>query len=86
MVARIFGSPYADHPDVLMGSLEAMNAGYRQAPRGKLALALQRFYVRVFGVPEVGVQVRAMHFQRIIRKLPLMSYPRILDAGCGIGA
>jgi SAM-dependent methyltransferase len=63
-----------------------MNADYQHALRGKSMSLFQRFYLRVFGVPEIGVQIRAMHFRRTLRKLRLGACPRILDAGCGIGA
>ncbi len=81
----MFGSVYADYPDVLRESLHAMNAGYRRKPPGGIANRLQRLYVRIWGIPEIGFRIRALHFSRALSKLP-RNPSRVLDAGSGIGA
>jgi SAM-dependent methyltransferase len=39
-------------------------------------------YVRLFGVPDIGFQLRARYVRKIISQL---QFSRALDAGCGIG-
>jgi SAM-dependent methyltransferase len=48
---------------------------------------LERAYIGIFGIPEIGFQLRGLHFRRIIGKhLAKQRFTRILDAGSGIGA
>jgi 2-polyprenyl-3-methyl-5-hydroxy-6-metoxy-1,4-benzoquinol methylase len=81
----MFGSIYARHPEVLRQSLDAMNESYRRAGPGALVLSLQRTYIRLLGVPEIGFRLRAQHFKRTMQHLS-SSPKRVLDAGSGIGA
>ena len=48
----------------------------------KLLQRLVKGYVYLFGVPEVGFQLRALHFRMLSRRFEFNS---ALDAGCGIG-
>lgn len=62
-----------------------MNESYGLNEPSGLVAALERTYIRLLGVPEIGFRLRAMEFMRTIRLLP--SNPRrMLDAGSGIGA
>lgn len=53
--------------------------------RGIMAF-LETMYIRVFGIPEIGFQVRAMYFCRALDGMgPSFGPSRILDVGSGIG-
>ena len=83
-LTEMFGSIYASHPDVLRQSLRELTTG-KETDDPALALeALQRAYVRLLGIPEIGFRLRAMYFSRALAHRP--SPHRVLDAGCGIGA
>lgn len=85
----MFGSIYFRHPEALVESLEGMSDDYRESAaegHGGRTLALQRAYVRVLGVPEIGFRVRGLYFSRALRRLRVLRPRRILDAGSGIGA
>src|SRR3989344_7225247 len=83
----MFGSVYAHHPEILMQSLHDMNAKY-QKPRGSAYLFgfLQSLYIRLFGVPEIGFQIRSMYFRKALRAMHDFKPKKILDAGTGIGS
>jgi len=84
----MFGSIYSRHPEVLLESLQAMADDYSGAALGTgdgVGATLQREYVRLLGVPEIGFRVRALYFRRALRQLGLTPN-RVLDAGSGIGA
>ena len=59
---------------------------YEADPSSTLMTKLQSLYIRIFGIPEIGFQLRAFHFKQISRKFGLIGANRILDAGSGIGA
>ena len=46
---------------------------------------LEKAYIRTFGVPVLGLRIRARHLSPVIERLRGRSYPAILDAGCGRG-
>jgi ubiquinone/menaquinone biosynthesis C-methylase UbiE len=63
----------------------AMNDAYSRNQPGGLSSALERAYIRVVGVPEIGFRLRGMYFKRALKLLP-RDLRRALDAGSGIGA
>jgi len=82
----MFGAIYFNHLDVLRQSLRSMNEEmYRPAEPKGFVSALERLYIRLFGIPELGLQIRAVYFKRAIKRLP-PGMRTILDAGSGIGA
>jgi 2-polyprenyl-3-methyl-5-hydroxy-6-metoxy-1,4-benzoquinol methylase len=86
----MFGSAYWRHPDALARSLREINEKYRDGPiaadaRG-LTGVLQRYYVRLLGIPEIGFRVRGWYFNLALRQLSGAAPCNILDAGSGIGA
>jgi 2-polyprenyl-3-methyl-5-hydroxy-6-metoxy-1,4-benzoquinol methylase len=82
----MFGAIYFNHPDVLRKSMRSMNEEmYRPAEPKRFVSALERLYLRLFGIPEVGLQVRALYFNKASKRLP-PGMKTILDAGSGIGA
>jgi len=87
----MFGREYANHLDILIQSFEQINENYQNRIKtgGKKNLAekLKKLYISVFGIPEIGFQIRSLYFEKILtsRKF-LKSFKSILDAGCGIGA
>jgi 2-polyprenyl-3-methyl-5-hydroxy-6-metoxy-1,4-benzoquinol methylase len=53
----------------------------------KLISFLEKIYLRIFGIPEIGFQLRGQYFTDMLKKNIRTKKPeRILDAGSGIGA
>jgi len=48
---------------------------------------LARAYIRLFGIPEIGLQLRGLHFSKFLSNFCFENKPifRVLDAGCGLG-
>lgn len=87
----MFGREYANHLDVLADSFKGMRKEYGGAlaktQREGVKRRLECIYIRIFGIPEIGFQLRSLHFRHIMgRYLADHKSRRILDAGSGIGA
>jgi 2-polyprenyl-3-methyl-5-hydroxy-6-metoxy-1,4-benzoquinol methylase len=54
----------------------------RAKATSKWLLPILKIYVRLFGVPDIGFQLRARYVRKIVSQIPFSS---ALDAGCGIG-
>jgi SAM-dependent methyltransferase len=80
----LFGSEYSRYPDLLAESLYGMGGEYRSTVTLDTAPAAQRAYLRVFGIPEVGLRIRAAYFARALKRLS-SQVTQALDAGSGIG-
>lgn len=81
----MFGREYHRYPKVLLNSFGEMSEGYKgKKNKSKLLEMLFKSYIFVFGIPEIGFQIRCLYFKHIL-------FPRvkdrknILDAGSGIG-
>lgn len=86
----MFGSDYTNHLDVLMHSFTNMTGEYnKKAKKRKVnpfVNNLQKLYIKIFGIPEIGLQIRNLYFEKIVKKhLSDYKAKKILDAGCGIG-
>jgi len=85
----MFGSEYSNHPEMLLDSFKDMSSAYKKGFRrkeSKLIRFLERLYLRIFGIPEIGFQVRGQYFMDMLKKNISTKKPeRILDAGSGIG-
>lgn len=86
----MFGREYASHIDILTHSLGEINEKYQnKIKKGKeenLVEKLKKLYILLFGIPEIGFQIRSLYFEKILNSFCLKKNPkRILDAGCGIG-
>lgn len=81
----MFGSAYSRYPEILSASLTDMSEDYRHYHRIPMR-SLQSLYIRIFGVPEIGFQLRFIYFKRALRRLRTGSFTTILDAGSGIGS
>jgi len=68
------------HTEVLAKLLDEGNVRARAS--SKNIQPLLKAYVRLFGVPDIGFQLRARYVRKIVSKIPFSS---ALDAGCGIG-
>lgn len=71
-----------------MDSFKEMSHGNDKnssAKQGGYIVLLQKIYLRMFGVPEIGFQIRGRYFKNLVSKME-SSPTRILDAGSGIGA
>ncbi len=86
----MIGSIFFRHPEILLHSLSQMNDGYAGKVAGRssgLMVLLQKLYIRLFGIPEIGFQVRSMYFRRAVREISQNVTPKkILDVGSGIGS
>lgn len=86
----MFGSIYYKHPEILLDSLKEMSEDNKKKKIKKsnsFFYALQKIYVYLFGVPEIGFQLRNMYFQEMLKKnVKKRQINKILDAGSGIGA
>lgn len=84
----MFGRQYAHHLDVLMHSFGEMNEHYDiPITKKKDQFAhLKQIYIQLFGIPEIGFQIRSMYFQRMLSLVPKGFIRRALDAGSGIGS
>ena len=86
----MIGSMFYHHPEILLQSLTDMNESYQKNTRSgseRIISVLQRVYIRVFGIPEIGFQVRSMYFQQAVDKISAGAPPgSILDVGSGIGS
>lgn len=84
----MFGSNYWRQSEILLQSLHEMNHEYEKkfiAGKNSLIQRLQSLYILVFGIPEIGFQVRGMYFRDALKTLKNFSPNKILDIGSGIG-
>lgn len=85
----MFGKEYANHLDILLQSFGEINEKYKKKI-GKDNIFISRLkslYMLLFGIPEIGFQIRSMHFKQILASNFLnKNLKKILDTGCGIGA
>lgn len=83
----MFGSQYSRHPEMLVQSLREMNDRYAHGFSGMIGWSawLAGIYIRIFGIPEIGFQVRGMYFRQALRSFMTFSPKTILDVGSGIG-
>lgn len=86
----MFGREYANHLDILHQSFAEMNEQYkkklRKEKKGRFIEKLKKVFIRLFGIPEIGFQIRSLYFQNILFSHKFSKAPqKILDAGSGIG-
>lgn len=87
----MFGREYASHIDILTHSLGEINEQYQNKINSDKKNTgfinnLKKLYISMFGIPEIGFQIRSLYFEKILNSFYLEKKPKkILDAGCGIG-
>ncbi len=82
----MFGREYSNYPEILLSSFRQMNSKYKKIGKKSNNNLLQKIYIYLFGIPEIGFQIRSMYFNSIIeKKLGRKNLKNILDAGSGIG-
>ncbi len=84
----MMGSIYSDYPGILLQSLSSMNEGYAgmSGKRTGFIPALEKAYLRLFGIPEIGYRIRGLYFRSAMRVIARYIRPvRALDVGSGIG-
>ncbi len=85
----MFGSEYYKHPEILMDSLEEMSGEHKKKLKKKtsgIILFLEKIYLLIFGIPEIGFQVRSQYFREMIGSgIKNKKINKVLDAGSGIG-
>lgn len=88
----MFGKEYREHLDILMLSFGEINDTYQKKIKTSVGNstiidAIKKIYILMFGIPEIGFQIRAIHFKKILTTFLLnKNIKDILDAGSGIGA
>ncbi len=75
----MLGSIYANFPEILVSQMTDL--GFEKRLNGSLR-PLVCLYLRIFGVPEIGFQIRALALKKSLSGL---KPKKILDAGCGLG-
>lgn len=85
---NMFGKEYAKHLDVLIKSFSEVNVLYQKKIKANSSISFfKKTYVMLFGIPEIGFQIRSIYFKKILTSNLLnKNFKRILDAGSGIGA
>lgn len=88
---NMFGREYVNHLDTLIQSFEQINENYQNKiktdKKVNLVEKLKKLYISVFGIPEIGFQIRCLYFKKIlIPHLLNRNINTILDAGSGIGS
>lgn len=85
----MFGSEYSNEPQLLLSSFGEMSSSYKGVKKKKSPFVMTlfyRLYIFLFGIPEIGFQIRSMYFKNIIEsKLLGRKINSIFDAGSGIG-
>lgn len=84
----MFGKEYAKNLDILLQSFGEINEEYKKKiKKDSLPIEkLKQLYIFIFGIPEIGFQVRSAYFEKIMTYyLSNKNFKKILDAGCGIG-
>lgn len=88
----MFGKEYINHLDILTQSFGQMNDQYQKKIKinqksNTFIRTFKKLYILLFGIPEIGFQIRSIYFKKIITSYVTPSNPKnILDAGSGIGA
>ena len=85
----MFGKEYGGHLDILIQSFGQINQQYKRKIKKDNIFTekLKNLYVLLFGIPEIGFQIRSMYVKRfLISYLANKNFNKILDAGSGIGA
>lgn len=84
----MFGKEYAKHLDILIQSFGEINNPYQKKIKVNSDISfLKKIYVMLFGIPEIGFQIRSIYFKKILTSHLLnKNLEKILDAGSGIGS
>lgn len=84
----MFGKEYAKHLDILTQSFGEINDNYQKRVKANSNSSFFKIiYIMLFGIPEIGFQIRSMYFKKILSSNLLnKNLKKILDAGSGIGA
>ncbi|MBU1326618.1 class I SAM-dependent methyltransferase [Patescibacteria group bacterium] len=82
----VIGQNYWRHSDLLLEQLKQMSSYSKKMKYPRWSRPFVALYIRFFGIPEVGIQLRAYYFFKFLSSLPKSFTPkRLMDAGCGIG-
>lgn len=87
----MFGREYANHLDILFQSFKQINESYQNkiktGAKENLVEKLKKLFILLFGIPEIGFQVRSLYFEKILSSnIFNKNLKLILDAGSGIGS
>lgn len=86
----MFGKEFNNQIFILRQSFKEMNDEYKNKVQDNeeknILSASQKVYISLFGIPEIGFQIRSMYFKKILSSHLKNNLKKILDAGSGIGA
>jgi 2-polyprenyl-3-methyl-5-hydroxy-6-metoxy-1,4-benzoquinol methylase len=85
----MFGTDFALYPEILLNSLKKTNESYATHYAifqfSPILKFLFKIYIFLFGIPEIGFQLRALYFLKNLKGIKNFHPQKILDAGSGIG-
>ena len=84
----MFGSEYYKHPEILIDSLKEMPGNKKNIKKknSTFFVLLEKIYLLIFGIPEIGFRIRSKYFKEMLREgIKNKKINKALDAGSGIG-
>lgn len=83
----MFGRESWRHPEIILKSFNEMSHDHsKKNKKNKKPTILDQAYLALFGIPEIGFQIRSLYFKKMLGKhLSKKKISKILDAGSGIG-
>ncbi len=84
----MFGKEFSNQTYILKQSLEQMGDAYKKMHEKEnyFLSTIQKAYISLFGIPEIGFQIRSIYFKNILSSYLKANLKKIFDAGSGIGA
>lgn len=86
----MFGKEFYQNPEILLDSFGEMNDAYEDVSdknrRVNMLKILESYYIRIFGIPEIGFQIRFLYLESFLKNTIKRNPKKILDAGSGIGS
>lgn len=85
----MFGKEYSNNIDILMSSFVEMKRDYKKNVKKQKSILFTfpaKLYIKLFGIPEVGFQLRSLYFRDFVsRYVKKNNVKKSIDAGSGIG-
>ena len=76
----MFGKEYSNYPEILLNQM--FHNSSAKLTINPILKPFIKAYIDFFGIPHIGLQVRALYFRKFMKHFDFRS---ILDAGCGLG-
>lgn len=81
------GKVYNKYPEILVDSFTGMTTDYSKKTQSvsESRSKLISLYLKLFGIPEIGFQIRYLYFLKALGRIKSLDSKSVLDAGSGIG-